>query len=48
MAKVLSGLPLVFGSASEAEEYIRSGLESCSDHSERETCMELLEQELVE
>ena len=47
MAKVLSSLPVIFHDSIEVEEYIRSSLESCSDHSEREACMELLEQELI-
>jgi len=47
MAKVLSGLPMIFRDSQEVEDYIRSSLESCTDHGEREACMELLEQELM-
>lgn len=47
MAKVLSGLPMVFQDRLEVEEYIRTSLESCTDFAEREASMELLEQELT-
>ena len=47
MAKVLSGLPMVFQDSQEIREYIQMSLEGCSDYAEREACMELLEQELM-
>ncbi len=47
MAKLLSSLPVVFGSAEELQEYIMRSLSSCSDPAERETTMELLNQEMV-
>lgn len=47
MAKVLSGLPMVFRDSHEIREYIQTSLEGCSDYAEREACMELLEQELM-
>lgn len=48
MAKLLSALPVVFRSADEIHDYIIGSLESCSDMAERETCMELLNQVMVE
>ena len=48
MAKVLSSLPLMFQNSAEVHEYVRASLESCTDLSERETCLELLEQELMD
>ena len=47
MAKLLSSLPVVFGSADELRDYIMRSLSSCSDPAERETTMELLNQEMV-
>lgn len=47
MAKVLSGLPVMFTSSGEVYEHVRASLESCTDFAEREACMELLEQELM-
>ena len=47
MAKLLSSLPVVFGSADELSDYIMRSLTSCSDFAERETTMELLNQEMV-
>ncbi|MEG0564690.1 MAG: hypothetical protein RR590_00465 [Hungatella sp.] len=44
MAKVLSDLPVIFGSTEALETYILGSLEGCSDWAERETCMELLNQ----
>lgn len=48
MATVLSSLPLMFENSQEVGDYIRSSLESCTDYAEREACLELLEQELME
>ncbi len=48
MANILSYLPVVFSSTEELKQYIAGSLESCSDAAEREACMELLEQELME
>lgn len=47
MAKLLSALPVVFGTVEELKVYIMRSLESCSDPAERETTMELLNQEMV-
>ena len=47
MAKLLSSLPVVFQSADELSDYIMRSLTSCSDTAERETTMELLNQEMV-
>lgn len=47
MAKLLSSLPVVFHSADEVSDYITRSLESCSDLAERETTMELLNQEMM-
>lgn len=47
MAKVLSNLPVVSYSRESMMEYVVNSLESCTDMAERETCMELLEQEMV-
>lgn len=48
MARVLASLPVMFQNDWEMEEYIRASLESCADLSEREACLELLEQELMD
>lgn len=47
MARLLSSLPVVFSSADELSDYIMRSLTSCSDPAERETTMELLNQEMV-
>ena len=47
MAKILSYLPVVFRTSQELEAYIRGSLESCTDSAEREACMEILTQELI-
>lgn len=48
MATVLSNLPVMFKDSLEIEEYICASLESCTDLAEREACLELLEQELMD
>lgn len=48
MAKILSCLPVVFGSFEELREYIEGSLEGCSDFAEREACMEILSWELMD
>lgn len=48
MGVVLSCLPFPFKNNEEFRDYIRSSLESCTDYAEREGCLELLEQELME
>ena len=47
MGVVLSYLPYI-KDGWEFRDYIRSSLESCTDYAEREGCLELLEQELME
>lgn len=44
MAKVLSDLPVYFGSIDEIQSYITGSLTSCQDEAEKETCKELLEE----
>lgn len=44
MAKVLSDLPVYFGSIDEIGAYITGSLASCLDEAEKETCKELLEE----
>ena len=44
MAKVLSDLPVYFGSMDEIQSYITGSLTSCLDEAEKETCKELLEE----
>jgi hypothetical protein len=44
MAKVLSDLPVYFGSIDEIQSYITGSLNSCQDEAEKETCKELLEE----
>jgi hypothetical protein len=44
MAKVLSDLPVYFGSIDEIQSYITGSLTSCRDEAEKETCKELLEE----
>ncbi len=44
MAKVLSDLPVYFGSIDEIQSYITGSLTSCLDEAEKETCKELLEE----
>lgn len=48
MAKILSYLPVVFRTSQELNDYILGSLESCTDSAEREACMELLKQELID
>lgn len=47
MAKILSYLPVVFRTSQELKAYIQGSLESCTDFAEREACMEILTQELM-
>lgn len=44
MAKILSDLPVYFNSIDEIQEYMKGSLGSCLDQTEKETCMELLEE----
>ena len=42
MAKVLSSLPVFFGTVGEVYEYVKGALESCADEGEKEACMRLI------
>lgn len=42
MSRVLSGIPVIFNSLDETEEYIRGSLETCLDEKEKRICKELL------
>ena len=42
MAKVLSSLPVFFGSLEDVRDYVRGCLDSCADEAEKAVCMRLL------
>lgn len=44
MATTLSNLPNSFRSLDEVTDYVKNSLGSCTDHAEKETCIELLQQ----
>lgn len=48
MAKLLSSLPLAFDTLDDFQAYVSGSLGSCSDRAERECCMELLDQVMID
>lgn len=48
MAKVLSSLPVFFGSLEDVQDYVRGSLDSCADEAEKAVCMRLLRELAIE
>lgn len=44
MAKVLSSLPVFFGSLEDVKDYVEGSLDSCADEAEKAVCMRLIRQ----